>query len=109
MGPLQHDRLAGCTRSASQSMRGSRGGASRSRLEDFWRSRVKEALDRYRLAAARTRQATGEQQEGYIPSPDGFHAVRVALREESAALRDYMTALGRFTDLILHGKQPPEE
>ena len=86
-----------------------RGGETRRNLEDRWRTKLLVAHERYREAAAQAKSVREEEQQGLLPSVDGFHAVSKALQEENAALREYMRVLEAFNELVIHDKLPPQE
>jgi hypothetical protein len=84
---------------------------SRSELESAWRERVNRARVRYEEKMAIRRQMLAERPEwpmGLAPDPDGRFALNLALKEESAALTEYMRLLRIYTKLVFHGT-PPEE
>lgn len=55
----------------------------------FWHGRMRDALARYREAAAKALEIIQEQQNGLLPSPDGVHALSQAHKEEALALQEY--------------------
>jgi hypothetical protein len=81
---------------------------SKQALEDIWRQRVREARLRYEAASAAFRKTWGEHFEQRL-SVDPTHAIQQARKVESEALAEYMRALKIFTDLVLHGKIPPDK
>lgn len=81
----------------------------RRKLENLWRAKVQAAHERYRRAAVQSHSVMEEQQQKLLTGADGFHAVTMAVREESAALREYRRVLKIFTELLVHGMLPPEE
>jgi hypothetical protein len=64
-------------------------------LEDIWRQRVQNALQRYKAAQEACQKSLHER--GDMPSPDGFFAFQQALRAETAALNVYMRVRGSIT------------
>jgi hypothetical protein len=83
----------------------------RRELEATWRERVNRARVRYEEKMAIRRQMLAERPEwpmSLAPDPDGRFALNLALKEESAALTEYMRLLRIYTKLSLHGT-PPEE
>ncbi len=78
-------------------------------MEDFWRTRLDETRKQYERASVTFRQAAQDFTEKQMPLTDGNLRFRRAIREESAARREYMRALRIFTDLIIHGKIPEDE
>ncbi len=74
-----------------------------------WKGRLHDARKRYNLAVVQFRQAVSEQKAGLLASPDGFHAVRNALLNESKARSEYIRVLRIVTDLVLYSKIPTFE
>ncbi len=66
---------------------------ARRKAEDFWREKLLEAQQRYRMAC-----------ESAVPiaERDATSAIR------SDALAEYIRVLGIFSRLILHGERPDE-
>lgn len=59
-----------------------------------WASRFRCARIALRLASARMAEALDEHPDGLAGSPDGAFAIRKALREETAALKEFKKVLG---------------
>jgi hypothetical protein len=77
------------------------------RLTKLWRKRVADALENYRRIAEVTSML---QAEDLPRSPERVRALRkAALRAEAAALAGYTRVPELFSDLVLHGKTPPED
>ncbi len=83
--------------------------ARRIQLEALWRSRVREARERYTTAAGRTWAVLEEWEQSLLPSPDGAFIVRRSAELEATALSEYVRVLKVFTELVAHGKVPPPE
>jgi len=75
--------------------------AARQELEESWRLRLDETLNRYHTATEAYRGLLQQQPEGMPPGPDG--AGGLARQAESEALAEYTHVLRIFTDLTLHG------
>ena len=76
-------------------------------LEDTWRERVRNARIRYEQAAKTFRATWGEHFEERVTSDPTF-AIQQARQVESEALAEYVRVLKIFTDLVIHGKLPPD-
>jgi hypothetical protein len=80
---------------------------SRRELEDVWRERLSEALQRYQVAKLDTSTALFLSRQD-IPQPDGQFAFRKAQRAEAMALAEYKRVMKIFNDLVIDGKVPPD-
>lgn len=78
----------------------------RAELEDAWRRRLDEALELYRAATARCEQLLAGQPDGRPPEPDS--PLSNARRAQTEALQEYSRVLRIFSDLVIHGKFPPD-
>jgi hypothetical protein len=81
---------------------------SKGELEDVWRERLREARLKYQEASKAFRATWGEHFEKGLTA-DPTLAIEQARNVETAALSEYMRVLRVFTDLIVHGKLPPED
>jgi hypothetical protein len=81
---------------------------SRSEVEALWRERLKGALYQLNSATLHVHEVQQEYGSHAIPSPDGDHAFRRALRAETEARRNYMSVLMTLQSLVLHGTIPSE-
>jgi hypothetical protein len=81
---------------------------SKRELEDVWRERLREARRKYEEAANAFKATWGEHFESRL-TVDPTHAIEQARNVESRALSQYMRVLKVFTDLVVHGKLPPED
>src|SRR5438270_12469032 len=79
------------------------------KLEEHWRLRLEEAAKRHKAAKAACAKGLEEFNTGLTLAPDGSEAIRRATLEENAARDEHMKILKAFSDLLLHGKIPPEE
>jgi hypothetical protein len=77
-------------------------------LEDRWRARVSEAHRLYQIAKLNASQAAVQSRDRDLPKADGNFAFQKALREETFALQEFRRALLTFSDLVVHGKLPPD-
>ena len=75
-------------------------------LENLWRERTQIALAQYRIAKDASADAIADQSDA--APPDGTFAFRKALRLENVALAEYQRVLTIFSDLVAHGKMPPD-
>ena len=75
-------------------------------LEDEWREKVRNARIRYEQATKAFRATWGEHFEERLTSDPTF-AIEQSRKVESEALAEYVRVLKIFTDLVIHGKQPP--
>lgn len=80
----------------------------RAQLDDLWRARVRIARANYETAVAVFKQTWAEHYDEHLTA-DPSYAIRQARRVEGAALAEYMRVLRIFSDLVLHGRQPPDE
>jgi CheY-like chemotaxis protein len=75
---------------------------ARRQLEDTWRLRVEQALQRYNEATTEYRRLLQEEPDGQPPSPDS--GLARARQAESEALMEFSRICRIFTDLTIHGK-----
>lgn len=80
----------------------------REKLIALWQGRSAPAKTRCEVAAKRAKQLSKEVRGGSIPAPDGGFALRHALKEETAARREYMRLMNICRG-ILRGEIPDEE
>ena len=78
---------------------------SRFEIEDLLKAELVVAKSRHEAARINFASICSET-PSVLPQPDGTHRVINAGRERSAAQADFMAALKRFNDFILHGKVP---
>jgi hypothetical protein len=81
---------------------------SRPEIEAMWRKRLKDALHQLNSATLQVQEIEEEYRSRAIPSPDGDHAFRRALRTETEARREYMSVLMTLQNLVVRGKIPSE-
>ncbi len=81
---------------------------SRSEIEALLRERLKDALHQLNSATLHVQEVQQEYRARAVPSPDGDHAFRRALRRETVARREYMSVLITLQSLVLHGTIPSE-
>jgi CheY-like chemotaxis protein len=79
---------------------------ARQEMEDAWRLKLEQALERYRAATREYRTVLRQEPDRSIP--DLAKAIDGARTAESEALREYSRVLRIFTDLAIHGKLPEE-
>jgi hypothetical protein len=78
--------------------------SSLKRLETLWRLRLEKAAARHTAATEEFRKVVDELGQGLTPPPDGFLAIRQAIKKEAAARDEHMRVLRIVTGLILYGK-----
>lgn len=81
----------------------------RQQLENFWREKLQQSRTRFEAGKEHAKQAITERNEALTPSSDGAFAVSQSSQAESRALAEYRRVLLLFTDLVVHGKMPPED
>ena len=88
---------------------------SDNRPEDLWRERVRRALLRYEGAKGVRGVAVSDKVRHLLSSPDeglalrlAMRAYRLAVRDETIALRAYVRTLKVYTDLAVSDKIPPK-
>jgi len=77
-------------------------------LAVLWRNRVTLARQDYDSAADHASVASKEFLQGHRPTPDGGLHFRQLILAECSAREEYMRVLRIFTNLIVSGKEPPE-
>ena len=80
---------------------------ARHELEDAWRLRAEQALQKYRAATDEYRRLLREDPSGFLH--DQANTLSLARDNESQALLEYSRVLRIFTDLTLHGTIPRED
>ena len=78
---------------------------SRFEIEELLKTELAAAKSRHEAARINFARICSESPSGLL-QPDGTDRVINAGRERSAAQADFMAALKRFNDFILHGKVP---
>ncbi len=78
-------------------------------LEEFWRSKLEDASNRYRAANAEYTTMLGAQNDGAATAPDAADALIRTRQAQTEALAEYMHTLRTFTDLTKHQKAPEEQ
>src|SRR6266536_3129140 len=79
---------------------------ARYQIEEAWRARLEQALERYQAATHAYRKLLREEAGGRPPSPDS--PLVQARQAESDALMEYSRVLRIFTHLTIHGTLPDE-
>ncbi len=85
-----------------------KGPQDRQHLEQELLGQVNTAAQTYRSAKAQTKIILEQYADLPLGHSDGNLARRQAAANEAMALERYRQALHAFTDLIIHGRQPPE-
>jgi hypothetical protein len=82
--------------------------SSRIELEEFWRTRLKAARQRYVNSSKELQRLASEAGGGLTEHPDGAYALHCAGQRERRDLHEYARILRIFTDLVVDGKEPDE-
>lgn len=82
---------------------------ARQQLEEFWRSKLEEASNRYRTANAEYTAMLDAQSDVANRAPNATDVLMGARQAQTEALAEYMHALRTFTDLTEHHKAPEEQ
>ncbi len=85
------------------------GRSDRAALEALWRRRLNDARMRLSFARNYANEVQQDFSTGYTSEPQEHYALEKALRAEMAALSEYARILAIFSDLMLHGKIPPDD
>ena len=85
------------------------GRLTREGIEQAWLERVNTARRAYQMAAADVNRALAlAKSREWNLDEDGQQTLHRATKLEGEAIRQYVEALKTFTDLIVHGKVPPD-
>jgi hypothetical protein len=82
--------------------------ALRLKREEYWRLKLEDARNRYRMAAAHYRRMLDGQIDELSQRGSYLDTIRVASMAESRALAEYTRVLQLFADLVVHGKVPQD-